>query len=179
MKYTSNCTGLCTPSLLDYTLRSKLSRWFQVHSKYSLKYTSKYVLKYTLGHALQYAPKCTRWHTPSLLYCTLPTKLSRHSEEHLQVHTHVHILVRHKYTLKMDDALNCTWRSAPMYAPVCSIQSLAELQIWGPQRHEAGGIWWALLRGWRAVGGMWHVLCGTWEMAGGVCWLISWCQSLW
>jgi len=37
----------------------KLSRHFQIHSEY--------VLMYTAGNGLKHAPKCTRWHTPSVL----------------------------------------------------------------------------------------------------------------
>jgi len=68
-KYTSNCTRWLTPSLLDYTLPSKLSRCSQVHSEYTPKYTSVYVLKYTPEPPLKDAPNCSRWHSqPARLY---------------------------------------------------------------------------------------------------------------
>ena len=82
LKDAPNGTRWRSPSLLDYTLSRKLSRRSQVHSEYTPKYTSKYVLKYTPGHAFKDAPNCTRWHTPSLLDCTLSSKLSRRSQAH-------------------------------------------------------------------------------------------------
>jgi len=75
-----------------------LSRHSQVYSKYAPKYSSEYVLKYTPGHALQVAPNCTGWHTPSLLECTLPSKISRRSQAHSwacsQVHSQFHSMTR-------------------------------------------------------------------------------------
>ena len=50
-----------------------------------------------------------------------------------------------------------------MYAPVCSILRLAELQAPGTGTREAGGVWWAVF------GGR-HVACGVRQMAGGVWW---------
>jgi hypothetical protein len=114
LKYTPNCTRWNTLSLLDYTLPSKLSRRSQVHSVYAPKYTSDYVLKYTPGHALQYAPNCTRWHTPNLLDCTLPSNLSRRSQihsEYASMYTSEYVL---KYTPEhaLKDTSNCTrWRT--------------------------------------------------------------------
>jgi len=115
LKYTPDCTRLHTPSQLDCTLPSKLSRHSQIHlpvrsqvyseyapkyTEYAPKYTSEYALNYTPEHAVKYGPDCTRWHTPSLLDCTLPSKLSRHSQVHLQVRSQVHLRVALKYTLK-------------------------------------------------------------------------------
>jgi len=98
LKDAPNCTRWHTPSLHDYTLPSKLSRRSQVLSEYDPKYTSQYVLMYTsqyvlmytseyllmytTGHSLMDAPKDTRWHTPSLLDCTLPSKVCRRSQVH-------------------------------------------------------------------------------------------------
>jgi len=71
-----------------------LSRCSQVNSKYARKFPSEYVLMYTPGHGLQDTPNHTRWHTPSLLDCTLPCKLSRLSQSHFsacaQVHSQLH-----------------------------------------------------------------------------------------
>ena len=47
IKYASNSTQYHIPTLLDSMLTGKLSRCFQVYSKYISKYTSKYILKYT------------------------------------------------------------------------------------------------------------------------------------
>jgi len=71
-----------------------LSRRSQVHSKYAPKYSSKYILKYTPRRALKDAPKCTRWHTSSLLDCTIPSKLTRCSQAYPQAHSQVHSLLR-------------------------------------------------------------------------------------
>jgi len=38
----------------------------------------------------QDAPNCTRWHTPTLLDCTLPSMLSRRSQAHSQARFEVH-----------------------------------------------------------------------------------------
>ena len=126
-----------TPSLLDYMLASKLSRHSQIHSEYTSKYTAEYVLKYTPGHSFQDAPNCTRWHTPSVLDCTLPIQLSRRSQVHSQLHLMVHSqptwLYAPKYTLSRKDTPNLTWLYDPMYSPACSIQRLAELQTSGTE----------------------------------------------
>jgi hypothetical protein len=90
LKDVPNCTRWHTPSLLDCTLPSKLSRHFKVHTKYALKYTSKYVLKFIPEHVLKDAPNCTRWYTSSLLDCTLLSKLSRHSQAHSRACSQVH-----------------------------------------------------------------------------------------
>jgi hypothetical protein len=110
LKHTPNCTRWHTPSLLDYTPPSSLPRRSQVHSEYAPKYTSEYVPKYTLEHAFKDAPNCTRWHTPSLLDCTLPSKLLRCS----QVHSEYAPKYTSEYVLKytpghtLKDAPNCT-----------------------------------------------------------------------
>jgi hypothetical protein len=102
-----------TPSLLDYMLPSKHSRHSQLHSEYIPKYTSEYVLKYTSGHVFQDAPNCTRWHTPSLLHCKLPIKLSRRSQLQFPLYLMVHFqptwLYAPKYTLNGKDTLNLSW----------------------------------------------------------------------
>ena len=50
-----------------------------------------------------------------------------------------------------------------MYAPACMIQRLAELQMPGTGRREAGGVWRGVF-GRRAVGGVWRVACGRWQV---------------
>jgi len=45
---------------------------------------SQDALKYTPKHALKYTTHCTRWHTPSLLDYTLPSKLPRRSKVHMK-----------------------------------------------------------------------------------------------
>jgi len=41
-------------------------------------------------NALKYTPNCTRWHTPSLLDCTLPGKLLRRSQAYSRARSQVH-----------------------------------------------------------------------------------------
>jgi len=86
LKYTPDCTWLCTPSLFD--LHSQLI--FQDFPKY----TSEFVLKYTPRHPFKDTPTCSRWHSPSILDCTLPNQLSRSSQAHSwacsQVHSQLH-----------------------------------------------------------------------------------------
>jgi hypothetical protein len=60
---------------------------------------SQDTLNHTPEHALKYTPNCTRRHASSLLDYTLPSKLLRHSQEHLQVRTQVHLRVARKYIL--------------------------------------------------------------------------------
>jgi hypothetical protein len=59
------------PIALDCTLAAWLTISSQVSSQAALNHTPK--------HALKYTPNCIHWHTLSLLDCTLPSKLSRHS----------------------------------------------------------------------------------------------------
>ena len=78
------------------TLSSKLSRHSQVHSRacsqelfqlHSMTHSQPawlFAPTYTLRHALKDAPNFTRWHTPSQLYHTLPSELSRRSQAHSQ-----------------------------------------------------------------------------------------------
>ena len=79
LKYTPNCTLWHTPSLLNYSPPSKLTRSSQVHSEY--------IRKYTPGHAPKDALTGTRWHTPSLLDCTFSHQLSRSFQAHSQLHS--------------------------------------------------------------------------------------------
>jgi len=63
-----------------------------------------------------------------------------------------------------------------MYAPVCSVQRIAELQAPGTRRREAGGGWrggWRRLVGRLVAAGGWWVAAGGWWVAGGVCFLKS------
>ena len=124
-----------TPNLLDSMLPSKHSRHSQIPSEYTPKYISKYVLKCTSRHVLQDTPKCTRWHSLSLLHCTLPIKLSRRSQLHfplyLMVHSQPTWLYAPKYTLNGKDTHNLTWLYKPMYAPASLSKRLAELQTSG------------------------------------------------
>ena len=107
------------PFALNDTLPPCLTIRSQVSSQDALNHTPEDTLKYT--------PYCTRWHTPSLLDSTLPVS----SQDTLK-HTPEHAL---KYTP------NLTWLYASMYAPGCSIQRLAELQVPGTGRRVAGGRW--------------------------------------
>jgi hypothetical protein len=54
-----------------------------------------------------------------------------------------------------------------MYAPVCSVQRLAELQVPGNGRHEAGGGWRVSIQRLaelQAAGGLRQVATGGWRM---------------
>jgi len=172
------------PIALDDTLPACLTVRSQVSCQDAPKYT-EYVLKYTPGHAPKEAHTCTRWHTASLLDCTLPNQRSRSSQVHswassqvcFQLHSMAHSqptwLYSSKYTFKREDTPNLTWLYARMYPPACSIQRLAELQKPGTGRHqlqapdsgrsEAGAVWWAVF-------GRRHVGFGVSQMAGGVWW---------
>jgi len=121
LKYTPNFTQWYTPSLLDYTLWSKLSRCFQVHFKYALMYMTMQILKYTYKHALKDAPKCTPWHTLSYIY-------SQSSSEDAHKHTPQHAL---KYVSKC-----ITWHSPSLLDSVLH----PETSRVAPTRYqEAGG----------------------------------------
>jgi hypothetical protein len=56
-----------------------------------------------------------------------------------------------KYALQRQDTPNLTGLYAPMYAPGCSIQRLAELQAPGTGRRVARGEWRVAGGGWRLV----------------------------
>ena len=126
---------------------------FQVHCKYAPKYTSEYVLKHTAGHAAMDAHTCTRWHTVSLLDCTLPYQRTRSYQAHswarsqvcFTLHSMVHSqptwLYAPKYTLKREDTPNLTWLYAHMYPPACSIWRHAKLQKPGSGRHQLQAQW--------------------------------------
>jgi len=98
------------------TLSSKFSRCSQVHSEYAPKYTP--------GHALKDAPNRSRWHTPSLLDCTLSSMLSRCSQAYSRAHSQIHSQL-HSMTLpacltiysqaSSQDALKNTSEYAPKY----------------------------------------------------------------
>jgi hypothetical protein len=51
-----------------------------------------------------------------------------------------------------------------MYALACSIYRLAELQMPGTGRREAGGVWQAVFGGWWAACGVRRVAGGMWRM---------------
>ena len=210
--YAPNCSRRHTPSLLDCKLTSKLSRRSQGHSRarsqihsqlhsmthsqpawqYAPKYTSEYVLNFTPGYALQDAPNCTRSHTPSLLDCTLPSKLSRHS--------HVHFEYAPMYT---SESLSRTLPIAvdgtlPAYlalrsqvhsqegrqfqshlticSHVCSCMLDPETCWVADARHREAWGWWCMADSvWRrAVGGVWRVAGGRRR-----CWPKSWRRSIW
>jgi len=84
-----------------------LSWGSQVRSKCPSKYSSENSLKYTLRYVLQDALNCTRWLTPSLLDCTIPSKLSRRSQAHSRACSHVHSQLR---------SMTCS-QPAWLYAP--------------------------------------------------------------
>jgi len=70
------------PLALDGTQPACLTVHFETSAQEALKHTPE--------HAVNFTPNCTRWHTPSLLDCTLPRWLSRRSHVHRvcsQVHT--------------------------------------------------------------------------------------------
>jgi len=110
-------------------LWSKLSRHSQVHSQacsqrpfqlHSMAHSQPawlYAPKYTPGHALKDAPNCTRWHTPSELDCTLPSKFSRRSQAHSRAHSQLPIALDD--TLPACLTLHCQVSSqdAPKYTP--------------------------------------------------------------
>ena len=73
-----------------------------------------------------------------------------------------------KYTFKRQDTFHLTWPFAAMYAPVCWIERLAELQTPGTGRwHIAGSVWLEV-----------HMSCGICLVAGAVRWLKSWPWSI-
>jgi len=104
MLHSTNLKSNCQMHFLPHSqLCSEVHSWLHstVHSQPAWltlsrcsQVNSKYAPKYTPGHALQDASNCTRWHTPSLLDCMLPSKFSRSSQTHSracsQVHSQLH-----------------------------------------------------------------------------------------
>jgi len=66
----------------------------------------------------------------------------------------------HKYTLQRQDTSNPTRLYAPMYAPRCSIQKLAELLAPGTGRRVAGGEWREASGRRQVAGGGWREMLG-------------------
>jgi len=137
-----NTLSRCSPVLSEnppqytseYALKYTSEYTLKYTSKYTLKYSSKYAPKYSPKHALKYPSNCTRWHTPSLLECTLLSKLSRHSQVHLWVHAKVRLRIRAQVHLRVcsklhrrvavkyppEYALKCTPKYPLQYAPNCT-----------------------------------------------------------
>jgi len=156
--------------------------------------SSKDIRKLTPEYALKNTPNCTWWKTSSLLDHSLPSTLSRC----LQVHSKYTPIYTSKSLSSMPPiAVDCT---LPAYMAPCSQLSCQEgrhfqshLTIWlhvcfcifnwetcrvaGTGRCEAVGVWGAEIGGWLA--GKWHGVCGMWRLADSICWLKSWCQSIW
>jgi len=78
---------------------------------------------------------------------TLPAYLALHSQVYTQEGKHFqsHLTI------------------APMDAPACSIQGLAELQ-------PPGGVRLVVYSGQRLVDSRQHAACGMWHVAGSICW---------
>jgi hypothetical protein len=103
-------TRISKPSTFSCTLPGKHTRTLTVALNGTLpacftvcsQGSSQDDLKYTLEHALKYTPNCTQRHTPTLLYYTPTSKLTRRSQVHSE------------YILKCtpghvpNDALTCT-----------------------------------------------------------------------
>jgi len=88
------CTLPACFTILPQLLSMALSKPTWLYTlKYALKMFSS-ILQSTLSNTLPIALN----DTPSLLEYTLPSKLSRQSQEHLQVHTQVDLRVGLKYT---------------------------------------------------------------------------------
>jgi hypothetical protein len=111
--FSSSLPGMLSrtlPITLDSTLPACLTIRSQVSSQDAPKYTPSMLpstpstFSSTLPgmHALKDAPNCTRWHTPSLLDCTHPSKLSRRSKaytrERSQVHSQLHSMTHSQPT---------------------------------------------------------------------------------
>jgi len=168
----------CTlPACLTYTLKTLPSTlWVrsQVHLQVRSPVHSRACSEggsqlHSMAHsqaAWLYAPK----QALKTLSCTLRVRSQVYSracsEEHSQLHSMVHSLPTWIYVPIL------SWLYAPVYAPACSIQRLAELQALGTERrelqalgtgrHKAGGVSWQCL-----VGGVWRVVCGRWRAAYG------------
>ena len=98
------------PIALDDTLPACMTVRSQESSQDAPKYT-EYVLKYTPGHAPKDAHSCTRWHTASLLDCTLPNQRSRSSQAHSRASSRVH------FQLHSMVHSQPTWLYASKYTP--------------------------------------------------------------
>jgi hypothetical protein len=156
-----------TPSLLDYMLPSELSRHSLIHSEYTPKYTSEYVLKYTHGKGFQDAPSCTRWHTPSLLNSTLPIKLLRPSP----VHSPLHLMVHSQPTWFYAPKYTLNRKDSPNLTWLDDLMYAPACSIQRIPELQTSGT--GSRRVWREVFGGRHMACAVWLVAGGVYWLKS------
>jgi len=97
-KYALKTLSITLPSMLSITLPSMLSSSLPIALDGTLsacwtvrsQVSSQDALKHTPEHALKFTPNCTQWHTPGLLDCTLPSKLSRRSQAHSRACSEVH-----------------------------------------------------------------------------------------
>jgi len=76
--------------MLSSTLPIALEDALQAYLTIPSQVSSQHCLKHTPEYTLQYTPNCTRWHTPSLLDCVLPSKLSRQCQAHSWARFQVH-----------------------------------------------------------------------------------------
>jgi len=151
------------PIALDNTLPAYLTIHSQLSSQDAPKY-SEYVLKYTPGHAPKDAPTCTRWHTASLLDCTLPNQRSRSSQAHSwarsQVYSQLHSMtlpacLTIRSQVSSQDAPKNTSEDAPRYTS----ESLSSTLFIAGDRHQE--VW----SRWRLAGGLWLLVGGGWPAA--------------
>jgi len=113
------------PAWLTLSRRSQVHSWlsFQIHSH------------------------CTRWRTPSLLDCTLPSKLLRRAQaysEYAPKYTSTYVL---KYTPghNFKDAPNCTWCHTPSLLD-CTLPSKlsrhSQVHLWVTDKYAPNCTWW-------------------------------------
>ena len=117
------------PSTLSNTLPACLTIRSQVSSQNALKHSHEYALKYT--------PNCTRWHAPSLLDCTLPSKLSRRSQAHSRACSQVHSPeARHSQSHLTICSHVCSW---VLDLQICWVAGPSHWEAEGGRRQAAGG----------------------------------------
>jgi len=139
---------------------------------------------YTPSHAPNDPPNCTQWHTPSQLDCTLPKKLSRHTQVHLQVTVKFAPNCTRWYTpcllCSMLPSTLSRWTTLPISLtymlryPLLHARS-RDLPNCGPQApggircrcQPAGGVRQVEYGGQCLAESMWQAACGVWSVAHG------------
>ena len=185
-KYTPDCTRLHTPSQLDCTPQSKLSRCSEAHSQarsqlpIALDDTLPACLTIRSPVISQEAPN----YTLSTLPSTPPSTISVHSWACSQGRFQLHTMAPSQPTWLYSPS-KLSRRSQAHSRAHSQVHSQSHLtisfhvcsrvlhpEIWwvaGARHREAGG-------GWRVVGGGWRVAGGGWRVVGGIWWPKSWRQ---
>jgi len=200
-KYTPSTLPSTPPSTFSSTLPCMHSRMHPVALDGTLpacltvrsQASPQDALKHTAEHALKYTRNCTRWHTPSLLDCTLPSKISRYSQVHLQVPLKYAPNCTRWYTPSLHAAMPPSTLSREKTLPMsldymlpCMLLHAGSRDLLSCRHQAPGGVRLVVygmqcLVGdeWRVAGGRRHILAEVKTLVDIIVWTLSWARPLW